>query len=139
MDAAGKPDKLVLDRLGTRAASRHNSERCRPFLGLHQAPFLHIHAEETDHPATSPAHLHVHLAQKAPGPTICAHTADDDAIDVEWRIAPPSATTYSLDLAASGAVTVDGPPADSIALLIPQPRGHDPPDLIPKQPRAPPA
>jgi hypothetical protein len=79
------------------------------------------------------------MAQKALGPAICAHTADDDAIDVEWRIAPPSAAAFSFDLAVSGTVTVAPPPAVSIALSIPQPRGHDPPDLIPKQPRAPPA
>src|SRR5438445_10034033 len=80
------------------------------FWGFLQAPFLHIHAEETDHPATSPVHLHVHVAQRALGPALCAHTADDDAIDVEWRIAPPSAATYSLDLAVSGTVTVAAPP-----------------------------
>ena len=109
------------------------------FWGFLQAPFLHIHAEETDHPATSLAHMHVHSAQTASGPTICAHTADDDAIDVEWRIAPPSAGVFPLDLIVSGTVTVAAPAVVSIALLIPRPRGHDPPDLTPKQPRAPPA
>ena len=107
------------------------------FWGFLQAPFLHIHAEETDHPATSLAHMHVHSAQTASGPTICAHTADDDAIDVEWRIAPPSAGVFPLIV--SGTVTVAAPAVVSIALLIPRPRGHDPPDLTPKQPRAPPA
>jgi len=109
------------------------------FWGFLEAPFLHVHAEETDHPATSLAHLHIRATQIAPGPAICAHTADDDAVDVEWRIAPPTASALSIDLAVSATVTVAAPPADSIALLIPQPRGHDPPDLTPKQPRAPPA
>ena len=109
------------------------------FWGFLQAPFLHIHAEETDHPVASLAHLHVHAAQVASGPTLCTHTADDDAIDVEWRVAPPSGTEFSFDLAASGTVAVAPPPVVSIALLVPQPRGHDPPDLSPKQPRPPPA
>lgn len=109
------------------------------FWGFLQAPFLHVHAGETDHPATSLTHLHVHASQVASGPTICAHTADDDAIDVEWRIAPPSGAAFSVDLAVSGTVLVAAPPVVSIALLIPQPRGHDPPNLTPKQPRAPPA
>ena len=110
------------------------------FWGFLQAPFLHIHAEEGEHPATTLAHWHSHGSrQHAGGPTIGAHTPDDDALDVEWRIAPPSAAAYSLDLALSGTVTIAAPPAVSVALLIPQPRGHDPPDLVPKQPRAPPA
>lgn len=108
------------------------------FWGFLQAPFLHIHADETDHPAI-PAHLHFHVAHKAAGPAVCGHTADDDAVDVEWRIAAPSAAMHSFDLAVSGAVIVAPSPVASIALLIPQPRGHDPPDLSPKQPRAPPA
>jgi hypothetical protein len=108
-------------------------------LGFLQAPFLHIHAEETNHHATSLIHFHLHAAQTASGLTICAHTADDDAIDVEWRIALPSGVAFSLDLAAAGTTAVAATPLVSIVVQIPQPRAHDPPDLIPKQPRAPPA
>jgi hypothetical protein len=109
------------------------------FGGFLQAPFLHIHASETDHPATPLAHLHMRAAEMASSPALCAHTADDDAIDVEWRIAPPSAAAFSPDIAVSGTVAVAAPPTISIALVIPQPRGHDPPDLTSRQPRAPPA
>ncbi len=109
------------------------------FWGFLQAPFLHIHAEEIHHPAAALAHLHVHAAHRVSGPAIVVHTADDDAFDVEWRIAPPSAAAFPVDLAVSGTVMVAPPPVVSIALRIPQPRIHDPPDLTPKQPRAPPA
>ena len=109
--------------------------------GFLPAPFLHIHSEEGDHPATSPVHVHVHTAAKASGPVIGVHTADEGAIDVEWTIAPPppSAIAFTLDLATSGAIIIAAPPVVAVPLLIPQTRGHDPPDLTPKQPRSPPA
>jgi hypothetical protein len=106
--------------------------------GFQQAPFLHIHPEETDHPAAPVEHIHV-PAHLPPGPAIYAHTADDDEIDLEWRIAQPPAAALVLDLAFSGTVAIPVPPVVSAPLVTPQPRGHDPPDLIPKQPRAPPA
>ena len=107
--------------------------------GFLQAPFFHIHPEELDHPAAGPAHVHVHLAPNAPGPTIGAHTADDDAIDVEWVLVRPSAAVFAFDPGVPDAIVIPVPALVSAAIPIPQPRGHDPPDLIPKQPRAPPA
>ena len=109
------------------------------FWGLVQAPFQHIHLEETDHPATPPVHLHAHVSQKAPGRTIGAHTADEDAIDVEWCITQPPTGIFALDLAVSESVVIEPPRVVSAAVSIPRPRGHDPPDLTPKQPRSPPA
>jgi len=108
-------------------------------LGLVQAPFLHVHGEETDHPAASLVHLHFHAPEIGSNPTICAHTADDDAIDVEWRIALPSSVGFPLHLAVSSTAFIAAPLLISIAVQIPQPRAHDPPDLTSKQPRSPPA
>jgi hypothetical protein len=107
------------------------------FCGLVQAPFLHIHVKDRGHPATTPAHLHAHVSQKATGPTIGAHTADEDAIDVEWCIAQPVA--FTLDLAIAEAVVIEPPLVVSASVSSLRPRGHDPPDLTPKQPRSPPA
>jgi hypothetical protein len=109
------------------------------FWGFVQAPFLHIHVEETDHSAASLAHQHVHAVQSASGPAICAHTPDDDAIDVEWRIGLPQTVALAIDLAISDSVIIEPPPVVSAAVSILRPRGHDPPDLTPKQPRSPPA
>ena len=107
--------------------------------GFAQAPFFHIHPEELEHPATSLAHLHVHAAPTVPGPSIGAHTDDDDAIDVEWGIAPPSAVAFLLEPAIFEALDIVPSPVISGAVVIPQPRGHDPPDLTPRHPRPPPA
>ena len=109
------------------------------FWGFLQAPFFHIHAEELEHRATSPAHLHLHLASTEPGPTIGTHTADEDSIDVEWGIAPPSAVAFVFELAISDAVVIAPPQVVSAEVLIPKPRSHDPPDLTPRHPRPPPA
>jgi hypothetical protein len=110
------------------------------FWGFVQAPFLHVHAEEADHPTTTLAHMHVHGSeQHSPGPTISAHTPDEDAIDIEWRIAQPPTISSAPDLAITEAVVIEPPRIVSAAVSILRPRGHDPPDLIPKQPRSPPA
>src|SRR5262245_49582824 len=109
------------------------------FWGFLQAPFLHFHVEESEHPATALTHLHAHVSHKAPGPTIGAHAADEDALEVEWRITQPPTVGFTLDLAISEAVAVVPSQVVSAAVSIPQPRAHDPPDLAPKQPRAPPA
>ena len=108
--------------------------------GFLQAPFFHIHAEELDHPATSaPVHMHVRAASTSSGPAIGALTADDDAIDVLWSIAQPSAVVFAFNPGIPGAIAIPVPALASAAVPIPQRRGHDPPDLTPKQPRAPPA
>jgi hypothetical protein len=106
--------------------------------GFAQAPFFHIHPEEFDHPASAPAHLHFHLAPATPGPGI-DHTDNDEAIDVEWGIAPPSAAALLLEPAISEALNNVPSPPMAGAVVIPQPRGHDPPDLTPRHPRPPPA
>jgi hypothetical protein len=108
--------------------------------GFVQAPFFHIHPEDFDHPATAtPAHMHIHLAPVALGPALSALTADDDAVDVEWGIARTSAVSFAVDLSIREAILISAPTFASTAVQIPQQCGHDPPELTPKQPRAPPA
>jgi hypothetical protein len=109
--------------------------------GFLQAPFFHIHPEDLDHSATSaPLHVHLHAASNTAGPTIGALTADDDAIDVPWTIVQPEGVAFAVDLAVpESAMLIPAPAPASVAVPIPQRRGHDPPDVTAKHPRAPPA
>jgi hypothetical protein len=109
-------------------------------LGFLQAPFFHIHAEDLDHAPTSTLlHVHLHRAREASGPVIAPHTADDDAIDVGWNLLRPTIVSLAFNFVASEAVGVPLPAPTSAATPVPDRRGHDPPGLKPKQPRAPPA
>jgi hypothetical protein len=108
--------------------------------GFVQAPFFHIHPEDFDHPATATlTHVHFRSVPVAPGPMLCALTADDDAVDVEWGIARTSAVSFAVDLSIREAIYIPAPTLVSAAVQTPQQRGHDPPELTPKQSRAPPA
>jgi hypothetical protein len=108
--------------------------------GFVQAPFFHIHPEDFDHPAPATlSHVHVRSAPAAPGPAISALTADDDAVDVEWGIARVSAVSLAVDLSIPDTILIPAPTFVSAAVQTPQQRGHDPPELTPKQSRAPPA
>ena len=107
--------------------------------GFTQAPFLHIHVAEANHPAASVAHVHVHSVQTPSSPVIEAHTPDDDAIDVEWRISAPQPTGLVFVLGISDNTVIAPPIILSRTAAVSRPRGHDPPDLTPKQPRSPPA
>lgn len=110
-------------------------------LGFYQAPFLHIHAEDFDHPATSSLihwHLH-HEAPVSPTPLFVAPTADDDAIEVAWNALRCSFTAIQYDCDVAEAVHLPAIAITAVPLPIPQRRGHDPPELAPKLPRAPPA
>ena len=104
-----------------------------------QAPFLHIHVEDSDHPAASPTHSHAPSCHEWQVPTFATHSADDDAIALEWRIAPPQIAFVTFDLPVLGAVIIEPPSVISIAADVPQPRGHDPPEIGPTNPRPPPA
>lgn len=56
-------------------------------LGFYQAPFAHIHADDSDHPVSSTIiqwHVHHDVPSSAPS-LIGMPTADDDAIDVGWN------------------------------------------------------
>jgi len=107
--------------------------------GFAQAPFLHIHPEEHDHAAASLAHVHSHESRQGSDLAIDTHTPDDDAIDVDWHIAAPQAVVVLPELSLAAALVVPPPVvAPAPALVEFQPRGHDPPDITPKQPRSPP-
>lgn len=109
------------------------------FWAFMQAPFLHVHPFEEDHPAASVVHLHNHRGQQTDSPAIGIHTPDEDAIDQDWHIAPPP--TFELAVSLPIASLVIDPPATTATapVFVTRPRGHDPPDLSPKQPRSPPA
>jgi hypothetical protein len=104
-----------------------------------QAPFLHVHLEESDHPPAPLTQLHIPKSHGSTGPTIAAHSADDDAIIIEWRIASPPAQPVIADLPVTWTDIYEPPSVISFATDVPQPRAHDPPELGPRQPRSPPA
>ncbi len=107
--------------------------------GFIQAPFLHIHPEDLDHPP-APALGHLHLHELLPGPTplISTHTDDDDAVDVGWNPLPVCFAAIPIARAASE-LPVPGPRLVSALPPVPEQRAHDPPDASPLQSRAPPA
>jgi hypothetical protein len=107
--------------------------------GLLQAPFLHIHPEPIDHPAAPVLHVHSHLDTTVTGPVIGAHTADENEIEVDWHILTQPLLNFAVDLPVAEIAIVAPPSSSGIATSIPRPRGHDPPDVAPKSPRAPPA
>jgi hypothetical protein len=109
------------------------------FWGFLQAPFLHIHPEDLDHPSAPPlGHLHLHQPSAAPGPLLSAHTDDDDAITVGWNALPVSSPAIPVAW-ASPEVPLSPPEPISALPPVPDQQGHDPPEASPKQPRAPPA
>lgn len=105
--------------------------------GFVQAPFLHIHADDQDHATAPPVHVHYHLAQKAPAPAV--DSRDDDAIELEWSATAPSGIDLHFDAGPPERAFVAPVTFPSVAIQVPQYRGHDPPDLSPKKSRAPPA
>lgn len=109
--------------------------------GFLQAPFDHIHpGEELEHQATAgPVHLHVHGTFDVDGPALAPRTADDDEIDVLWSIAKAAHGFHAASPALVERVEILPPAAVAEAVVVPQPRAHDPPEFSPKIPRAPPA
>lgn len=109
--------------------------------GFVQAPFDHIHpGEELEHQATAaPVHLHVHGSFDVDGPAFAPRTADDDEIDVLWSLAKTVPVTYTAGPVLAERVEIRLAAAVAEAIVVPQPRAHDPPEFSPKIPRAPPA
>ena len=108
--------------------------------GFVQAPFDHIHPEELEHPATAaPVHLHVHRSFTERGSCIAPRTDDDDEVDVLWSVATSPLVMLHAEVELGDRVPVPAPSLASIVVLMPQHRGHDPPESSPKIPRAPPA
>ena len=110
--------------------------------GFLQGPFDHIHPGEAleDHQATSaPVHLHIHETFSEHGSFIAAHSPDDDEIDVPWNAGMSAHVVFHHDAELSERDLVPAPAVASAAILVPQHRGHDPPESSPKIPRAPPA
>ena len=108
--------------------------------GFVQAPFAHVHSEELEHHSSSPVHFHLQQVDEDAGtPHIEARTADEDSIDVQWGIASAAPVVLIADLAVAPTYS-NIPELSNCGITVPpQTRGHDPPDISPKQPRAPPA
>lgn len=108
--------------------------------GFVQAPFDHIHPGELEHEVTSaPVHVHAHEAAAEHGPAIAPHTADDDEVDVLWSVTTSAHIVLHASAELGERLTLPSPSRTSAAVLVPQHRGHDPPESSPKIPRAPPA
>jgi hypothetical protein len=107
--------------------------------GFYQAPFLHIHPEDLDHPATGLVHAHVPEPFADSAATAAAYTADDDAVDVGWNIFPPSFLPFVFHAAISSPASMPPLVVRSVRVPVLHRRSHDPPELTPQQPRAPPA
>ena len=108
--------------------------------GFYQAPFLHIHPEDLEHPVTTGL-VHAHVPEPFAGsaPVAGAYTADDDAIDVRWNVFPPSFLPFVFHVAISTTASVPPLVVRSARVPVLHRRSHDPPELTPKPPRAPPA
>src|SRR5262249_10321676 len=108
-------------------------------FGFYQAPFAHIHVDDFDHPANgSFVHWHLHHDEPNFGTALSAPTADDDAIDVGWNAVSSSSPQISCDFDTMEIVRVPAVTVATEPVQIPFRRGHDPPDLARRSPRAPP-
>jgi hypothetical protein len=89
---------------------------------------------------STPVHLHEHEAFPGHGPTVEAYApAEDDEIDVLWSAAMSANVLLHAAAGLVERVALPAPSGLSAAIVVPQHRGHDPPESSPKIPRAPPA
>lgn len=110
--------------------------------GFLRAPFDHIHPrEDFEHEAMAvPVHLHEHATLPGHRPSVTGYSpAEDDEIDVLWNAATSANVVLHADADLAERVAVPTRSRVSAAILVPQHRGHDPPESSPKIPRAPPA
>lgn len=110
--------------------------------GFLQAPFDHIHpGEDFEHEAMSvPVHLHEHATPLGHSPGVTVYSpAEDDEIDVLWSAATSANVVLHTGADLAARIALPAPSRASAAILVPQHRGHDPPESSPKIPRAPPA
>lgn len=109
--------------------------------GFVQAPFDHIHPnEDLDHEITAaPVHVHGHEWLQEPGAGIAPLTADDDEVDVLWSVTTTAHFVAHTDASLVSRVQPPELTESAAPRLIPQHRGHDPPQYRPTAPRAPPA
>jgi hypothetical protein len=110
--------------------------------GFLQAPFDHLHpGEDFDHEmASAPVHLHQHATFAGNRVGLSEYSpVEDDEIDVLWNAAASANFVLHADAEPTGRVSIPAPSAASAAIVVPQHRGHDPPESSPKIPRAPPA
>jgi len=107
-----------------------------------QAPFDHIHpGEDFEHEmAAALVHVHEHVTFAGHDPRVAEYSpVEDDEIDVLWNAAASANFVLHADAEPTGPVAIPAPSFASAAIVVPQHRGHDPPESSPKIPRAPPA
>jgi hypothetical protein len=110
--------------------------------GFLQAPFDHIHpGEDFEHEmAAALVHVHEHATFAGRDARVAEYSpGEDDEIDVLWNAAASPNFVLHADAEPTGRVDIPAPSVASAAIVVPQHRGHDPPEFSPKIPRAPPA
>jgi len=110
--------------------------------GFLQAPFDHIHpGEDFEHEmAAALVHVHEHATFAGKDLRLAEYSpTEDEEIDVLWNAAAAANFVLHADAEPTGRVDEPDPSVASAAIVVPQHRGHDPPESSPKIPRAPPA
>jgi len=110
--------------------------------GFLQAPFDHIHpGEDFEHEmAAALVHVHEHATFAGHNSRVAEYSpGEDDEIDILWNAAASANFVLHADAEPTGRMSLPAPSVASAAIVVPQHRGHDPPESGPKIPRAPPA
>src|SRR5436190_21964503 len=99
--------------------------------GFLQAPFDHIHpGEDFEHEmAAALVHVHEHVTFAGKEVHLTEYSpTEDEEIDVLWNAAASATFVLHADGERTGRVTVPAPSVASAAIVVPQHRGHDPPE-----------
>jgi hypothetical protein len=111
------------------------------FIAFLEAPFLHTHQHEsTQHHAGPVFHLHLgltHHSSKTPG--FQGLNPDDDAQLQSWLSLTPTDSTPVAPAVPAEFYSVPDLETSRLKVDPPLEKGHDPPGLSRRNPRAPPA
>jgi hypothetical protein len=110
------------------------------FVAFIEAPFLHTHQHEsTQHHSGPIFHLHIRSIQHSGnGPEFRGLNPDDDAQFLSLVSLTPTDLTPVAPAIPVEFFTVPAPEISRLMVDAPQRKGHDPPPLTPRNPRAPP-
>lgn len=111
------------------------------FIAFLEAPFLHTHRHKATQRHSGPVfHFHLGLAHHAGNrPAFQALSPDDDAQSQNWFSLSPTHSTLIGLAAPAKFYSIPLPAISRLAIDAPLQTGHDPPLLIPQNPRPPPA
>lgn len=110
-------------------------------LSFAGAPFSHLHTLNLDHSATSGL-LHQHekfASQPDSDSQMTSQTADDDAVNVGWNVAPPTAAQLILYAEVEEKLEVPSPSISRWTAFEQDCHLSDAPTISPRQDRAPPS